>query len=372
MTNPPPPGNWGPPQPPYGQGQPPYGPGQWPPQQQGWGQPPAPPKNNLKWLLIGVAVLLVIAISVGATLLFTRDSGGGTTQTATGNPPAAGEIASANDTGPVTIITEDPTCAAWRPIASTLSKKESQGWQNRDIAVPGSAWTADERAMHESVADAMRNAADQTVPLAKKTPHRVMRELYEQSIAYWRKYAESVPEYEEPDNSYAVAGTNASSAIVSICGAVEQGAAAARAPLVEPSLAPEPLPALGDAENPEIFLMPPGASICSDWNAASDRFDSSIAEWQNFDANIAASEWSPSDQQLMRSAATKMQEFSTLISDIGARSGNPIFRDFAELAAIYWLGYSKSLPTHVPSDNYLSATAAYIVYMTYHACEAAR
>jgi len=185
-------------------------------------------------------------------------------------------------------------------------------------------------------------------------------------------YADSVPEYEEEDNSYAVAGTNASSAIVSICGAVDQGAAATRAPLIEPGAAPEPLPAVASTDNPEIFLMPPAGSVCAEWNAASDRFDSSIVEWQNFDANIAASEWSPSDQQLMQNAATKMQEYSTLISDIGARSDNPTFRDFAELAAIYWLSYSKSLPTHVPSDNYLSASAAYVVYMVYHACEAAR
>jgi hypothetical protein len=31
---------------------------------------------------------------------------------------------------------------------------------------------------------AMRSAADQTVSLAKQTPHRVVRELYEQNTAY--------------------------------------------------------------------------------------------------------------------------------------------------------------------------------------------
>lgn len=74
----------------------------------------------------------------------------------------------------------------------------------------------------------------------------------------------------------------------------------------------------------------------------------------------------------MQSAATKMKEYSALISDIGARSDNRTFQDFAELAAIYWLSYSRSVPTHVPSDNYLSASAAYVAYMVYHACEAAR
>ena len=41
----------------------------------------------------------------------------------------------------------------------------------------------------------MRNAADQTVPLAKLTPHRVMRELYEQFIAYARAYSDAIPTY---------------------------------------------------------------------------------------------------------------------------------------------------------------------------------
>ena len=41
----------------------------------------------------------------------------------------------------------------------------------------------------------MRNAADQTVNLVKMTPHRVMRELYEQFIAYARAFADAVPTY---------------------------------------------------------------------------------------------------------------------------------------------------------------------------------
>ena len=49
--------------------------------------------------------------------------------------------------------------------------------------------------MYESVGKAMRSAADQTVNLVKSTPHRVMRELYEQFIAYARAFADTVPTY---------------------------------------------------------------------------------------------------------------------------------------------------------------------------------
>ncbi len=264
MTNPPPPGNWGPPQPgpqqPYGQGQPPYGPpGQWP-QQPGWGPPPPPPKNNsLKWLLIGVAVLLVIAITVGATLLFTRD-GGGDPPTATGNTPAAGDIASANDTGPVSIITEDPTCEPWRPIISTLAKRSVRVGRTRLYDVPAIDWTPDQRRSIEAVADAMRQAADQTVALAKLTPHRVMRELYDQSIAYWRAYADRIPRMSSEIISSPVLRTDTSGAIVSICDAIAQGSAGSRGPLVETSEARQNSSSLGTPDSPQPFMEASGRS----------------------------------------------------------------------------------------------------------------
>jgi hypothetical protein len=167
-------------------------------------------------LLIGVAVLLVIAISVGATLMFTRD-GGDASPTATRASPAPGEIASAHDTGPVTIITEDPTCEPSRPITDTLALQQRHGWESRDYTLPASVWTPEQRAMHEEVAEAMRRAADQSVQLAKNTPHRAMRELYEQSITFWRAYADSVPDYSPGDNYFGMAAGNASGAIVAIC-----------------------------------------------------------------------------------------------------------------------------------------------------------
>jgi hypothetical protein len=80
----PPQGGWPPQQPPpYGQPIDPsaFNPQQPPPpgwQQGTWAQPsPLLQKGSVKWLLIAVAVLLVIAISVGVTLIFTRGGGGG-------------------------------------------------------------------------------------------------------------------------------------------------------------------------------------------------------------------------------------------------------------------------------------------------------
>lgn len=370
MTNPPPPDNWGPPPSPFDGGppQPPHGPGQWQPQQ-GWGQPLQPPKNNsLKWLLIGVAVLLVIAISVGATLLFTRD-GGDSTQQATGTSAAPGDIASANDTGPVTVITEDPTCEPWRPIIDTLARQERQGWEQRDYSQPATSWSETQRAMYDSVATAMRSAADQTVALARMTPHRVMRELYEQSIAYWRAYADSVPTYTAKDNSLAVVARNSTGALVSICGAIDHGSASTRSHLARsdvdaPSIASPPK----DPASTSIFLTSSAGGSCAEWESAANHFDNEIAEWQGIDPNIPASDWTAPQRAAVEAAAPVMLEFSDRIYSIGKDSGNPVFADFAALAAQYWHAFASSTPSFVPADAYLSATAAYSEFLVRNAC----
>ena len=184
-------------------------------------QPPPPPKGNTtKWLLIAIALLLVVGVSIGATLLFTRDGGGPS------NPPTTGvpsDIASANDTGPVSIITEEPTCKAFNTINNGLAdvRVRRMGWPSRAASDPLPNWTPEQRTQVEAVATAMRNAADQTVPLAKQTPHRVVREIYDQFIAYGRAYADSITDYSPADNGLASANVSASCAIIGICNAIE-------------------------------------------------------------------------------------------------------------------------------------------------------
>ena len=197
----PPPGQW-PPPPPTSQGPPP-GPPSWSQ------QPPGSPRggNGGKWLLGGLALLVVVVVTVVATLLFTRDGSSSPDTPTAFAPPSTSvntsDIASANDKGPIRILTEDPTCAAWTPIGDTFAAQALKGWDDRDPSIPASAWTPEQRVQHEAIADAMRSAADQTVALVKKTPHRVMRELYEQSIAYWRTYAEQIPTYVPTDDHLA-------------------------------------------------------------------------------------------------------------------------------------------------------------------------
>ncbi len=184
--------------------------------QQPWGPPPGPPPRRGgkgKWILAGIAVLAVIAVTVVITVLVVgQDSGNSPSPTPTPTGGPTSDIASVNDKGPVTVITEDPTCASTTPILQTLADLQANGWDKRDPAVPASAWTPPVRSQFEAVGHGMRSAADQMVALAKRTPHRVMRELYEQFIAYSRAYADRIPTYTPPDDNFA---------LVRSCGVVE-------------------------------------------------------------------------------------------------------------------------------------------------------
>src|SRR5215218_5193047 len=155
MSMPPPPNQWGA-QPPTG-GQPAGAP-QWGPPQQPWGPPQGPPPSGGgkgKWIFGGIALLAVIAVTVAITVLVVgKDSGGGESPTPTnGN---GSEFASANDKGPVGIITEDPTCAAWSRVGSGLTDAEQKvHWPDRDPSVPAAAWTPEQRTTFETVGRAM-------------------------------------------------------------------------------------------------------------------------------------------------------------------------------------------------------------------------
>src|SRR5262245_24522058 len=207
---------WGPP--PQG------GAPQWGPPQQ-WGpppgtQPPPPSRGGKgKWIFGGIALLAVIAVTVVITVLVVgKDSGTSPTPGRTsGN---GSEIASANDKGPVGIITEDPTCESWRRINdSVAAAQKGVSWPERDQTVPASAWTPQQRSMYEAVGKATGGAADKVVGIVKLTPHRVMRELYEQFIAYSRAFVDGIPSYtaSEKDRAFASAPDNLGLTLTGVC-----------------------------------------------------------------------------------------------------------------------------------------------------------
>lgn len=370
---PPPPENgWQGQQP--GQQPPMQSPPSWGPQYQQQFTPPPPPKNNraLKWALGGTALIAVIAI----TAVVTMSLGGGDKEKADGSgpTPTAGsgsnsEFASANDTGPVTIITEDPSCAAWVPIQNTLADSENNGWTDRDASIPASVWSPEQRQQYQDVGQAMRSAADQTVPLAKLTTHRVMRELYLQFIAYSRAYADKIATYAPSDDHFARTGSTISAALGDICAAITYGAAAARAPLVAPGPAPDAVAPIGNPEHPEPFLTSQDP-VCPDWKTSADQFSSDTATWRQIPPDIPAGKWTPEQRALSDAVVPIMQQSADSMEELGRRSENANLQDFALLAAQYRRAFASSLPTHTRADSYLYNAAARAGAVVYTACAA--
>lgn len=363
MTTPPP-GQW--PPPPQGH---PQGPPQWNPQS----GPPPKGGNKAKWILGGLALLVVVVVSVVATLLVTRSSSGSTTPTASAPPSTSvdtSDIASANDRGPVGIITEDPTCAAWGPINDTLAAEQRKGWDKRDPSIPGTEWSSEQRQQYDAVARAMRSAADQTVALAKRTPHRVTRELYEQSIAYWRAYADSLATYLPKDDHLALTANSTAGSVVWICEAIKHGAAAARDPLVAKGTPPLRFSSVGDPANPSRFIEAP-SSYCSDWTTMVARFGEATSEWtDNSDPNIPAVAWPPEQQALYDAALPLLQKNADEVLQLGIQSGNPIVLDFATLSSQYRRAYVQAVPSYGPVDTYLNNTASELLSAINQACKA--
>ncbi|WP_396908841.1 hypothetical protein, partial [Mycolicibacterium sp.] len=329
-----------------------------------------------KWALGGVALVAVIGVTAGVTVSVVdndkSDGRGNSAPTGATQPSgdSTSDIASANDTGPVAIITEDPTCAAQDPILQTLANKHrNAGWDKRDAAKPASEWTPAVRAQFEEAGKATRAAADQMVPLAKLTPHRVMRELYEQFIVYARAYADSIPTYTAPDDNLALMSIGTSSAISYICGAIGNGSAAARSPLVPPLSAPVRVAPVGDPADPQRFLDKPNP-VCGDWRAAMDQFGRDIVEWNKTDPAIPASQWTPEVKALNESIAPVMSEYASRLQELGERSGNPVLRDFADLAALYRRAYVAAIPTYLPADHDLTTASTRSAGLVGTACDA--
>ncbi|WP_234783716.1 hypothetical protein [Mycolicibacterium celeriflavum] len=257
------------------------------------------------------------------------------------------------------------------PINDTFADITKRGWNKRDPAIPATQWTPDQRALYEEVGEAARDAADQAVPLAKLTPHRLMRELYEQFIAYARAYSDLVPNYVPRDDHVSGVVITISGALTFVCSAIEWQSAQARSPLIPAPLAPSEIAPLSDPANPERFLITTDPT-CPDWARLLDEFDADTKDWQALDPNIPAGRWTPEQRGVVEAVIPVMKELADDIQDIGSRSNNLLLRDFAVFAAQYRRAYAAALPTYTAADSYLATASLRVTSALYEACEAVR
>ncbi|MDX1877382.1 hypothetical protein SBE55_06080 [Mycolicibacterium sp. 141076] len=382
MTQPPQSGPWGaqPPQQPgnwqgYPGGQQGPGPqGQWNPQQQ-WPSPaPAPQKKGpLKWVLGAIALIAVIAVT--AVVAVSCAGGNGSNNGGDGGTPSSGsksDIASANDTGPVSVITEDPSCAPWLPVNNIVGDAEKNGWQQRDVSLPASAWTPETQSVYKAVGDAMRTAADQTVPLAKLTPHRVLRELYEQYIAYTRLFVDHIPTYTEADNNILGTAATTASVINSICTAISSGSAATRGPLVAKPDQPRHPTTTNSVDNPQQFVRTPD-SQCNDWNRAAAELTTNpvFMSWLKVDSNISAGNWSAEDKSQNDAVKPLLARAVDSYEQLARQASNSTIEDFGMLAVQYGRAFIQGLPTYIPADINLYMVFLRSPGIIKYACQAA-
>ena len=305
----------------------------------------------------GVAAVAVLATIVAAVLLFGGgDSGAPKGGSDNGSGQETAPVASAKDTGPVAVITDDPSCTAWTAINSQLANGGQGLWNDRDRSVPASAWTPKLRAQFIAAGQSMRGAAAQTVGLVKLTPHRVMRELYQQFIAYARAYSERIPKYTPADNNLAGAANSASSALGSICAAISDGPASSRGPLVPPSAPPSDIAPVGNLANPQPLLTTDN-SVCSEWKSALDQFGKQTAAWQQLDPNLPSIYWNREQKAVNYAVAPVMNSFASKLEQLGRQSDNAVWQDLANLSAQYRRAFVTALPTYTPTDNHLANAA---------------
>lgn len=349
----------------------------WGPQQQWSGQqwPGSPPPRGgggkTKWVLGALAMVLAIALAVVITVVLVRPDNSGNGPATAGSSGSDPEIASANDTGPVSIITEDPTCDAWNAIVGKSSEvAESVNWADRDYKLPASAWTPEQRAMFDSMGKALTQAADQAVNLMKKTPHRAMRILYEQFIAYSRAFDKSIPNYNgEGDDLLVAASNGASNGLTYICAAITYRVAQATSPLVPAGPVPSTVAALNDPSVATKLLDEPN-SICAEWKSLTSKFDDDTESWRLIDKNIPAKEWTPEQKALNDAVVPIMLTNADEMQRLGRQSGNPALEDVATLGAQYRRAFAHTIPAYKPADGYLLLTATGLTLLVNAACKA--
>lgn len=346
-----------------------------PPPAPGWGPRPPRRRTRRSWAVAGVALVLALVAAGVAVTLLRHDSGGRPiaattpTTTTTTMPPAA----SAGDVGPVGLITEEPTCVRWLAISPKWPVDPPMSIAGvPPVTVPRNAWTPQQQSALQTVATNLRAEAGQIALLANTTPHRVMRELYEQFVAYGRAFADAVAGNYVPDDASLLYSKNhVLDTLTSVCVAIRAGAPAARSALLTAAPgAPSRVASPQDPADPQRFVTASDLPACVGLESLTGNYASNptVTAWIDADESIPASKWDPKHKALIDAVAPIL---STLADDVERTTGqgnNPVMADFGTLLAQYERIFVKTLPTYGPGDFHLEAVASSMLYMLAQAC----
>ena len=86
---------------------------------------------------------------------------------------------------------------------------------------------------------------------------------------------------------------------------------------------------------------------------------------------MPATEWTPEIRALWdRLAELRGSYFAPKFEELGRKTGNPVWEDFAVLAAQYYRAFAAAVPTYTVNDGYLSEAGASTVSAVGVACQA--
>ncbi|MDH6195716.1 hypothetical protein M2272_002356 [Mycobacterium frederiksbergense] len=318
---------------------------------------------------MGLALVAIIAVSIVGTVLVLRPDPGGGNGQQSNTANGASEFASANDTGPANIITEESTCDAWGAISRDMSAAVPE-WDNQDYSIPAVEWTPEQRAVFDKKSAALTSAVKKAGDLAKRTPHRVMRELYNQYIAYSQALIDSIPSYAASDDNIVGASNKIFSTLNVVCSAIDYRVAQKSAPLISDPSPPSDVQAVNQGSSEPKRFLDGSNSACGEWISMVERFDKDTEAWRALDAKIPATEWTPEHKAIVDAVKPVMVANSDDMEKLGRESGNPVWEDLAVFAAQYRRAFVENIPSYTVTDNFLSAVAAYLSVAIKWACKA--
>lgn len=243
-------------------------------------------------------------------------STGSPTSTPSAAPPpttttAATGTAVPPTTDAITAVVSDPTCGSMEEIDRELDVA------TRDLPIAtmysSAEWSPEQRDVMNRAAAATRTAADRLVPYIEQTPNRLVRQLYEQYIAYNRAFATSVPKYVPALGRYYYAAGMVAFAVSAICRVVQDGKPDVYAAQIAPVDVGQPPPAPpADPANAPLMLTAPLPN-CSEWRPA-------------LPTSLSGD---------LTSDRAKGNDYAEVILGLGRQSGNALVYDFAGFAAYY-------------------------------------
>jgi serine/threonine protein kinase len=341
-----------------------------------WMPPPLPPsgRRDRRWWLVGAAAVAMVAIIATVLVLTQGGSPSAKTPAVSSSPTAKDRWPSSDDTGPVGLVTADPTCSTWTSVNETfLATSAIEHWdsthpgQLNPLKKPGSAWNDDERAVMQATAKAARVAAGKTTPLIADTPHRVMRELYEQFFVYGDAFANAIGDkYLPRDAGPGATQESVANALVSICTTIATGAANGRSPLV-PAV-DTPAPALGF--HLQRFIATSDLPTCGEVTSVVAKYKNNptVKDWESRDQLVSAGQWSAEQKALADAVTPLMVGVADDIQRAAQGAKNPGMLDFAVLSAQYQRAVVKALPTYAFNDGEIYGTARYLRDVLRDAC----